>query len=258
MWSLDDIVEDRIKTALNYLNNNEEESFLNMQDEVIDIIEDMMEKEEDILYPTAVDMLSQAEFVEMRQGDDEIGYALIGKPASYGKVEEKGSRIDKGLLDDLKNLLVEHGALENIGKDTVLDVSRGRLTLEQINLIFKHMQVDLSYVDENEIVKFYTDTTHRVFPRSPGVIGREVHNCHPKESVEMVDKIVKAFRSGEQDEAEFWIDMGHKFIYILFTAVRDEDGKFKGVLEMMQDVTRIRKLEGSQTLVSWKNDGKKA
>lgn len=254
MWTLDDNVESTMKAALNYLKNNEEEKFLNIQDKVIDIIEDMMEKEEDILYPTAIDMISNTEFVEMRKGDDEIGYALIDMPKSYGNIKEKESSVNKELLNELKDLLVRHGALENIGKDTELEVSRGKLTLEQINLIFKHMQVDLSYVDENEIVKFYTDTEHRVFPRSPGVIGREVHNCHPKESVETVEKIVKAFRNGEQDEAEFWIDMGEKFIYIIFSAVRDENGKFKGVLEMMQDVTRIRSLEGSQTLISWESD----
>ena len=254
MWTLEDLVEDKIKTALNYLKNNQEEKFLNLQDEVIDIVEDMMEKEENILYPTSVDMLSEADFVEMRKGDDEIGYALIDTPPLYGKAEEKSGHISKDLLNDLKDLLEKHGALESVEKGKELDVSQGKLTLEQINLIFKHMQVDLSYVDENEISKFYTDTKHRVFPRSPGVIGRKVENCHPKESVAMVEEIINAFRSGEQDEAEFWIDMGDKFIYIIYNAVRDENGKFRGVLEMMQDATRIRSLQGSQRLISWGNN----
>lgn len=253
MWTLDDKVEETIKLALNLLKDNEKEEFLNMQDKVIDIVEDMMEKEENILFPTAIDLLSDAEFAEIRKGDDQIGYALIDYPKSYGRIEEKKENPNRELIDDLKNLLVKYGSLENIDKDRELDVSQGRLTLEQINLIFKHMQVDLSYVDENEVSKFYTDTKHRIFPRSPGVIGREVQNCHPKESVYMVEEIIKAFRSGEQDEAEFWIDMGDKFIYIIYNAVRDEQGNFRGVLEMMQDVTRIRKLEGSQRLLSFKN-----
>lgn len=254
MWTLDDNVENTIKTALNYLKDDDEERFLNIQDEVIDKVNDMMEKEENILYPTAIDMISDSEFVIMRKGDDEIGYALIDNPPLYGDRIEKECNTNKELLRDLKDLLVQHGALENMVKENELDVSQGKLTLEQINLIFKHMQVDLSYVDENEIVKFYTDTEHRIFPRSPGVIGRNVNNCHPRESLGMVEKIIKAFRNGEQDEAEFWIDMGDKFIYIIFNAVRDEDGKFRGVLEMMQDVTRIRKLEGSQRLISWENN----
>ena len=117
-----------------------------------------------------------------------------------------------------------------------------------------HLQVDLSYVDENEIVKFYSDTKHRVFPRSAGVIGRKVQNCHPRESVHMVEEIIRAFRDGEQEQAEFWLEIGGKFIYIIYNAVRDEEGNFRGVLEMMQDVTKIRGLQGSQRLLSWTNE----
>lgn len=258
MWSLDDNVETTIKKALSYLENNQDDKFIEMQDEVIDVVEDMMVKEEDILYPTAMDMISDDEFIEMRKGDDEIGYCIIDTPPDYRSGSNKNETTEnKQLLYDLKDLLVKHGALENLDDKQELDVSQGKLTLEQINLIFKHLQVDLSYVDENEICKFYSDTKHRVFPRSPGVIGREVQNCHPKESVYMVEEIIRAFRSGEQDEAEFWIDMGDKFIYIIYNAVRDEDGKFRGVLEMMQDVTRIRNLQGSQRLLSWNESKRK-
>jgi len=108
-------------------------------------------------------------------------------------------------------------------------------------------------VDENDIVKFYTDTKHRVFPRSKGVIGRLVQNCHPRESVYMVEEIIRAFRNGEQDEAEFWLDKGDQFIYIVYNAVRDDQGNFRGVLEMMQDVTHIRSLTGSRRLLTWEN-----
>ena len=156
-------------------------------------------------------------------------------------------------MKDLALLLNKHGVLSDVNdaKHDVLDVKQGKLTLEQINLVFKHLQVDLSYVDENEIVKFYSDTKHRVFPRSPGVIGRMVQNCHPRESVHLVEEVIRAFRAGEQDEAEFWLEMGDKFIYIIYNAVRDEAGTFRGVLEMMQDVTHIRSLQGSQRLLSW-------
>lgn len=259
MWSLEDDVEKTIKKALAYLENDQEKEFLSMQDQVIDVVEDMMQKEEDILYPTAMDMISDDEFVEMRKGDDEIGYCLIDSPPAYGDVKDKKTNtVNKELLSDLKDLLIQHGALESLDSEKELDVKQGKLTLEQINLIFKHLQVDLSFVDENEIMKFYTDTKHRVFPRSPGVIDREVSNCHPKESVYMVEEIIRAFRSGEQDEAEFWIDMGDKFIYIIYNAVRDENGNFRGILEMMQDATHIRSLEGSQRLLSWgENKGEK-
>ena len=145
-----------------------------------------------------------------------------------------------------------------IKDDEVLNVSQGLLTLKQINLIFKHLPVDLSFVDENELVKFYSDTKHRVFPRSAGVIGRAVQNCHPRESVHTVEEIIRAFRSGEQDEAEFWLEMGGKFIYIIYNAVRDEEGNFKGVLEMMQDATHIRSLTGTQRLITWESNDKES
>ena len=130
------------------------------------------------------------------------------------------------------------------------------MTLNQINLIYKHLPVDISYVDENDTVCFYSDTEHRVFPRSKNVIGRNVKNCHPKASVHIVEEIIEKFRSGEEDSAEFWINKPDLFIYILYVAVRDSEGKFKGVLEMMQDCTHIRVLEGSQTLLTW-GSGKK-
>ena len=100
-------------------------------------------------------------------------------------------------------------------------------------------------------MKFYSDTDHRVFPRSKNVIGRQVSNCHPRKSVHIVEEIVEKFRSGEQDKAEFWINKPEVFIYIVYFAVRDAQGRFRGVLEMMQDCTHIRELTGSQTLLTW-------
>jgi uncharacterized protein len=262
MWTLDNNIRDIIRKSKGLLNQDKDEEFLVLQLEVIDMVSDMMTKEREILFPTAMELLSDEEFVEMRISDDEIGYCLIPNPPAY-KGENTGkstaiSGIDFGanteLLKDLASVLQKHGVVSsNKGEEETLKVSQGLLTLKQINLIFKHLAIDLSYVDENEIFKFYSDTKHRVFPRSAGAIGRKVQNCHPRESVDTVEKIIEAFRKGEQDEAEFWLEMGEKFIYILYTAVRDEDGTFKGVLEMMQDATHIRSLTGSQRLLTWEN-----
>ena len=155
-------------------------------------------------------------------------------------------------MEELGALLAKHG-MGTGGQDdkAILDVAEGKLTLEQINLLFRHLPVDISFVDENELVCFYTDTKHRVFPRSKGVIGREVRNCHPPKSVHIVEEIIDKFRRGEQDRAEFWINKPGVFIYIVYVAIRDADGRFRGVMEMMQDCTRIRSLEGSRTLLTW-------
>lgn len=262
MWTLDNNTKEIIRKSRGLLEGDKDQEFLKLQEEAMEMVEDMMVKEEEILLPTSMDLLSDEDFVKMRKGDDEIGYCLIKTPAPYGNKEVNvmsnlnGSN-ENDFMKDMAAVLQKHGMLNSSSKNDVLDVAQGKLTLSQINLIFKHLQVDLSYVDENEIVKFYSDTKHRVFPRSAGVIGREVQNCHPRESVHMVEEIIRAFREGEQDEAEFWLEINGKFIYIIYNAVRDEEGNFRGVLEMMQDVTKIRSLTGTQRLLSWTNEGTK-
>lgn len=259
MWTYDDRVRDAIKEAYEHLEAKNEKEFIDAQANIIHLINDIFQKERDILYPTSLEILPDEVFVEMQKGDYEIGYCLIDTPPKYGgenTPKPQNETNDDALVADLKKVLEKHGIADLDSKEKVLDVATGKLTLEQINLIYKHMRVDLSFVDENDIVKFYTDTDHRVFPRSAGVIGRRVENCHPRESLDTVLAVVEAFKNGDEDEAEFWIESRGKFIHILFVAVRDEQGNYKGVLEMMQDATHVRSLQGSRRLLSW-GDNKK-
>ncbi|QZT35536.1 PAS domain-containing protein [Halosquirtibacter xylanolyticus] len=255
MWTFDNNVRDIIKESYILLKEGKDQEFIKKQPDVIELVRDILQKEQDILFPTALKLINEDEFIKMRISDDEIGYCLISPPPSFGlPTPDINQAAPSEFMSDLVKILNKHGmstTSEESNKE--MDVSMGKLTLNQINLIFKHLPIDLSYVDENDIVKFYSDTKHRVFPRSAGVIGREVQNCHPRESVETVEEIIKAFRAGTQNQAEFWLQMGEKFIYIIYNAVRDEDGKFRGVLEMMQDATHIRSLQGSQKLLSWNN-----
>jgi DUF438 domain-containing protein len=114
-----------------------------------------------------------------------------------------------------------------------------------------HLPVDISFVNENDEVAYYSASPERIFPRSPGVIGRKVQNCHPPKSVEMVEKILSEFKAGTKSIADFWIQMQGKFILIKYFAVRDAEGKYRGCLEVSQDVTEIRKLEGQKRLLDW-------
>ncbi|MHA1561528.1 MAG: PAS domain-containing protein, partial [Promethearchaeota archaeon] len=114
-----------------------------------------------------------------------------------------------------------------------------------------HLPLDLSFIDENDNVLYYSDVPHRLFPRSPGVIGRNVKNCHPPKSQHIVMKILDAFKKGTKDVAEFWLDVKGNFIHIRYFAVRDKEGKYRGTLEVSQDITNIRKLEGTQRLLNW-------
>ena len=157
-----------------------------------------------------------------------------------------------GFATDLQQLLSKYGY--SAGGSEKLDVTTGKLTLEQINLVYQHLPFDISFVDENELVCFYSDTDHRIFPRSKNVIGRQVMNCHPRKSAHVVREVIDKLRSGEQDKAEFWINKPGFFIYIIYVAVRDAEGNFRGVIEVMQDCTHIRALEGSQTLLKWATD----
>mgnify|MGYP002741395015 CR=1 FL=1 len=248
MWNFDDIVRDEIKDSLRLLEAGEDEAFIAKQNELIAYARDLMEKEETILYPTSYALISAEEFEDMKSGDQEIGFAFF-KVDSPSTPNTQHSTPQKGFAEDLQALLSKYGY--SAGPQQELDVATGKLTLEQINLIYKHLPVDISFVDENELVKFYSDTDHRIFPRSKNVIGRQVSNCHPRKSVHIVEEIVEKFRSGEQSQAEFWINKPGLFIYVIYTAVRDENGKFRGVLEMMQDCTHIRELEGSRTLLTW-------
>lgn len=264
MWTLDDFIRDEISECYNLLLEDKEEEFIGKQAELVADVRDLMDKEENILYPTSLEMINEEEFRYMAEGDREIGFAYISvqadksgnsssASASTAGAPLSGLSYAPGFAEELAGLLGKYG-FNN--KEEKLNVTTGQLTLEQINLIYQHMPVDLSYVDENELVCFYTDTKHRVFPRSKNVIGRDVKNCHPKASVHIVEEIIKKFRSGEQDKAEFWINKPDLFIYIIYYAVRDEKGKFRGVLEMMQDCTHIRSLQGSQTLLTWEQQEK--
>jgi len=135
--------------------------------------------------------------------------------------------------------------------DGQVNLSTGSITPEQIIMIFNHLPVDITYVDENDTVKFFSTPKHRIFPRTNAIIGRKVHNCHPPESVHIVERIVDAFRNGEKDEASFWIPMGQKFVLIKYFAIRDNDGNFRGTLEVSQEVSDIRSLEGERRLLDW-------
>ena len=267
MWTFDDGVRDAISASYALLREDKYEEFLASVPETLAKLRDLNSKELEVLLPTSFKLLSDEEFVRMSKNDHEIGYAIINAPGLYvvpgindsaaslnGNAASQNSAVSNEFLNDLAGLLSKYvGPVGGtaVSKDAVLDVATGKLTLEQINLLFRHLPVDLSYVDENELVKFYSDTPHRIFPRSANVIGREVKNCHPAKSVHVVEEIVEKFRSGEQNQAEFWINKPGLFIYVIYTAVCDENGKFRGVLEMMQDCTHIRELEGSRTLLTW-------
>jgi DUF438 domain-containing protein len=240
MWSIHDDIRAGLKQAREALAKSEPANTVAPLKEAIQAIRDMIYKEEHILYPASLDMLSDQEWVKVKEGEADIGFAWVVPDAGWPEdVFKETEEVPPEPTDVLQEVA---GAL---GLDT------GRMTLEQINLMLTHLPVDLTFVDENDRVAYYSEGPERIFPRSPAIIGREVRNCHPPKSVHLVNQILDAFKSGSRDSAEFWIELGGKFIYIRYFAVRDASGYYKGCLEVSQDLTRIRKLEGQNRLLDW-------
>jgi hypothetical protein len=131
----------------------------------------------------------------------------------------------------------------------LLHLDTGTLTAQEVNLLLTHLPIDITYVDKEDTVRFFSQTKERIFPRSPAIIGRKVQKCHPPASLHRVQRIVDDFRAGRQDEAEFWIQMQGQFVHIRYFAMRDEQGEYQGTLEVTQDIARIRTLEGEQRLL---------
>jgi DUF438 domain-containing protein len=216
-------------------------------DEVFDplatAIREMFYKEENILYPTALEKLSGDEWWQIRVQSPEVGYCYV-KPGDEWPPEETALEtvwaLDKGE--------------EPRSSEGLLHLDTGTLTPEVVNLVLNHLPVEVSFVDENDTVRFFTQTGERIFPRSPAIIGRKVQKCHPPASVHRVEQILDDFRAAQRDEAEFWIQMdspdaGKRFVHIRYFAVRDDQQEYRGTVEVVQDVTHIRELEGERRLL---------
>ncbi len=198
-------------------------------------LRDMAYKEEKILFPAALERLTEEEWAAIRAQEEEIGYCYVRPglqwrpmaPESEPRAPAAAQPMAEGLLP--------------------LEV--GAMTLAEINRVFGHLPIDVTFVDTEDAVRFFSQGKDRIFPRSPAIIGRKVQNCHPPASLHRVQQILDDFRAGLRDEAEFWIQMQGKFIHIRYFALRDEAGAYQGTLEVTQDVTHIRALEGERRLL---------
>ncbi len=198
-----------------------------------------MRIEETVLFPTAYELLTEKNWVDVRKGEEEIGWMFKDIPPILSISET--SEIPKD----------ESPSLNSFSKTDKFTLNEGYLSVEQINLMLKTLPIDITYVDENDKVIFYNRGEERVFPRSAGIIGREVQFCHPPKSVGTVLEILKKFKSGEQNESSFWLNYKNRLIHIRYFAIRDSDNVYKGVLEMSQDITDLKEIEGERRLLNW-------
>ena len=188
-------------------------------------------KENKILFTTAMRLIAADEWLEARAEFDELGYASFSParpPLAGAETRPEAASAESG---------------------GIVRFSTGTLPVEALEGIFRALPVDVTFVDKDDRVRFFNDMPDRVFPRAKAVIGRTVQRCHPQKSLGVVTQILADFRAGKSDMAEFWIQSGGKFIHICYFAVRDSQGEYLGCLEVMQDVTRIRSLEGERRLL---------
>ncbi|MDO5665455.1 MAG: DUF438 domain-containing protein [Bacteroidia bacterium] len=239
MWGKHDEIRELLKNSFEAL-----ESSISTAEEMksivqlvlaptIEMLDGMIMKEEEILFPMAMDTLTDEEWYKVYEETPEFGYCLfdpedVWKPAGV-KVEKQ----------------------EYVNADAIR-LSSGAFDMAEIEALFIHLPIDITFVDKNDKVRFFSHSPNRVFERNRSIIGRDVRMCHPPGSVHIVEQILTDFKSGKENKAVFWMSnfMG-RFIYIEYSAVRGKDGEYLGVVEVTQDITQMRKLEGDQRLLSY-------
>lgn len=235
MWGVDDEIRQGIKEVNNKLLKveNFKNKLVEDMNKVIDKITEMIFKEENILFPMAVDNLSEDEWISIYDESNEIGYSLV-KP----EVTWNPERVD-----------VDRKEEENI-REGYVKFDTGVLSFSELNKIFNTLPVDITFIDQDDVVKYFSQSKERIFARTKAVIGRTVQNCHPPASVHIVEKMLEDFKSGSKENEDFWIKMGELYVYIRYFAVRGENGEYIGTLEVTQNINPIKEIQGEKRLIS--------
>lgn len=239
MWGVDDKIRDLLKQvkqlAVNY-QTAQKDKLIEKTEEALAQIDEMIFKEEKIFFPMALEKLTQDEWYKIAEDSDEIGYCLVEPQPDWKAYRDKAG----AYMSDNKSEHYDNGYIK---------FDTGLLTPKEIDLIFKHLPVDITYVDKDDVVKFFSATPDRVFARTRTIIGRKVENCHPPDSVHIVESIVNDFKSGKKNNEDFWIKMGDKYVYIRYFAVRDEKGDYIGTIEVTQDIKPIQGISGEKRIM---------
>jgi len=225
MWAVHNEIRAMLKTG------NIEEI-----DPAVKKVEDMVYKEENILFPMTLETFEEEDWIEVFNGEEEIGYIWGVTPGNEWKPTQ--------------DVLVKKSTKVTVPVDS-LNLSIGNLTLKQIDVMLTTLPVDITFVDENDEVAYYSATDDRIFPRSRAIIGRKVQKCHPPSSVHVVEDILKRFKTGEKSVAEFWIQLDKQFVMIRYYAMRDDEGNYLGTLEVSQDLSRLQEIDGERRLAQW-------
>lgn len=239
MWGKHDETRELLKGAIEALGATDK---LTMDEAkaVVDLVlrpaskavDDMISKEEEILFPMCLDTLTDEEWLEIERQSIEYGFCLYDPKDKW---EPEG-------------LSTQRDVPEEVGK---IQLPSGSLTTSELSALLNTIPFDLTFVDKDDRVRYFTQGKERIFARSRAILGRRVQQCHPASSVHMVEKILNDFKKGQQDQAAFWINLKDRFIHIEYFALRDQKGEYLGTLEVSQDLTEKRKLKGEQRLLHY-------
>jgi uncharacterized protein len=232
MWRINDFIRDAIKDARQKLAsyNGDKKAVIEVLNFVIQEVSTMIYREENILFPMALNNFTEDEWVKIARESDEIGYCLIA-PAEVWKPER-------------------HALEEKAISEGYIKMETGILSLKQLELLLNHLPVDLTFIDQDDVVRYFSHGKERIFARTKAVIGRTVQNCHPPRSVHVVEELLADFKAGRKDTEDFWIKFRDKYVYIRYFAVRDESGKYIGTLEFTQNIDPIKAIDGEKRIMS--------
>lgn len=225
MWGKHDEVRGLLKKAL----AAGPEEFPAAAAAALEEIDGMIFKEESILFPTSLEKLKPADWAEIFRESAQAGYIFIEPPTAVYEA-----------LDIAQNAVGLSGAR--------VTLPSGSLTLGDLTALLNALPVDLTFVDADDTVRYFSEGRDRIFLRARSIIGRKVQNCHPPQSLDAVQRILDAFRNGTKSSEEFWINMRGRVIHIRYFALRGEGGKYLGSLEVTQDITDIQKITGERRL----------
>jgi DUF438 domain-containing protein len=200
-----------------------------------DSVEDMIGKEEEILFPMCLDTLTDAEWIEIEKQSIEYGYCLYDPKDKW---EPEGGKTQERISDEAGKIRLPSGSFN----------------ISELNALLNTIPFDLTFVDKNDRVRYFTQGRERIFARSRAILGRRVQQCHPPSSVHIVERILDDFKKGRQNHAAFWISLKDRFIHIEYFALRDENQAYLGTLEVSQDLTEKRKLTGEQKLLQYEQE----
>ncbi len=243
MWGIDDAIRMMIKEVKGKLGayDGDKEMLSVDLERIIQEVNAMIFKEENILLPMALEKLTEDEWVRIARESDQIGFCLtapeqewiperVPLPGVVAEEEEDGEKSET--------------------PQGYVKFQTGILSVEQLEAVMNHLPVDLTFIDENDVVRYFSHGKERIFARTKAVIGRTVQNCHPPQSVHVVNELLADFKAGRKDAEDFWIPVKDKFVYIRYFAVRSEDGRYLGTLEFTQNIAPIRALEGQKRILS--------